>query len=393
MGKSQLVQDEHRPKRKMWLLLLGVIIIFIAIRIGYKNWVQQPPHNGPVVVLATVQKQDVPVTLLALGTVTPLSTVNVKTMVNGTLLRVLFQEGQAVKAGDLLAEIDPRPYEAQLDQYQGQLTRDNALLTNAEIDLQRYKKLWKQDSVAKQTYDTQASLVKQYEGAIALDQGLIEGVKVNLIYTRIMSPIAGRIGLRLVDAGNYVQTSDTTSLAVINTLNPITVIFSIPEDAIPAVIQQMKTGNTLVVKAYNREQSRLLAVGKLLTIDNQIDPTTGTVKLKAVFDNANSFLYPNQFVNIELIVKVLAQATVVPTAAIQYGIKSPFVFLFDNEHKSVSVKTIVVGVTINENTSIKSGVLPGQAVVVEGADKLTDGMAVTLAKNSKPVTTLRHSKA
>jgi len=367
-------------KPLFWVLLLCVMA-FLLLKCHGNSANTKKNTNKPVpVVTAVVKSQNVPVYLSALGSVTATYTVTVKTQVNGRLLKVLFREGQTVKAGDLLAEIDPQLYQAQLTQYEGQLARDRALLANARLDLKRYQTLWRQNSVAKQVFDTQAALVKQYEGTVKLDEGLVDAARVNLAYCRITAPIDGFVGLRLVDEGNVVQTSDTTGLVVLNTINPITAIFAIPEDHIPAVQQQIKTGKTLSVQAYNRYQKQLLATGSLLTLDNQIDPTTGTVKLKAQFQNDDNRLFPNQFVNIQLLVDTLQNATVVPTAAIQYGSQGPFVYLL-NTNNTVSVKPIVTGVTYGDVTVVLSGnILPKYIVVTEGADKLANGAAVTLAK-------------
>ncbi len=365
--------SKYKIRRSVWITLASLLMIFLAYNY-YSNHHKKPAIPIPVVT-ANAQSKDVPVYLTELGSVTPTYSVTVKTQINGYLLRVLFTEGQMVKAGDLLAEIDPRLYEAQLIQYEGQMLRDSALLANAQVDLKRYQNLWKQDSVAKQTLDTQVSLVQQYEGLVKIDQGLIDTTQLNLAYCKIKSPIDGRVGLRLVDPGNYVQTSDTTGLAVINTINPITVIFSIPEDSVPAVTAKINAGNILTVEAYDRQQTKLLATGKLLTIDNQIDPTTGTVKLRAQFANENNALFPDQFVNVKLLVNTLVNATLVPTAALQYGAKNTFVYLV-NKNKTVSVTPVMVGVTNGNDSVITSGLLPGQTVVVEGADKLTDGATI-----------------
>lgn len=351
------------------LLMLGSCTYFKAKNKAHKS-IPVP------VVVASVLKADMPIYVSALGAVTPTYNVTVKTQINGQLLRVLFKEGQMVKTGELLAEIDPRPYQAQLTQFEGQLARDSALLANAVIDLKRYETLFKQDSVSQQTLETQKWLVKQYEGNIKLDQGQIESVKVNLIYCEITSPIDGRVGLRLVDPGNFVQTSDTTGLFVINTLQPITVIFSIPEDNLPRVMQKIAVGKTLQVEAYDRTQNTLLETGKLLTIDNQIDPTTGTVKIKAEFDNKNNILFPNQFVNVQLLVDTLSDATVVPTAAIQNGAKGTFIFLV-NDNQTVSIRPVTVIATNKDSSAITTGIMPGKLVVIEGTDKLTDGVAIT----------------
>lgn len=370
--------DFHEPfyrKTGFWIIVLVILILIIIIQHFPFGKHKKAAPAIPVVVSA-VRLADVPVYLSELGAVTPTYTVTVKTQINGQLLRVLYKEGQMVKKGELLAEIDPRPYQAQLTQYEGQLLRDQALLANAQTDLKRYQTLWRQDSVAKQTLDTQVSTVQQYEGAVKFDEGQIQAVKVNLIYCEITSPVDGRVGLRLVDPGNYVQTSDTTGLAVIATLKPITVIFSIPEDNVPDVLEQINAGQVLTVKAYDRQQNKLLATGKLLTIDNQIDPTTGTVKLRAQFENENNTLFPSQFVNAGLLVKTLHHVAVVPTAAVQHGVQNNFVFLVNPDH-TVSMKVVSTGVTSGEYTVINSGLAPGQSVVVEGADKLTEGATVS----------------
>ena len=260
------------------------------------------------------------------------------------------------------------------------------MLANARLDLKRYQTLWKQNSISQQTLATQVSLVKQYEGAVQVDQGLINVAKVNLIYCRITAPISGRIGLRLIDPGNVVQTSNATGIAVINTMQPITVIFSIPEDSIPDVVQALTVEKTLLVQAFDRQQKRLLAQGKLLTMDNQIDPSTGTVRLKAQFNNKENELFPNQFVNIQLLIKTLHQVTTVPTAAIQYGANGNFVYLLHADN-TVSTQSIMTGVTTSDETVIDTGIVAGQSVVVMGADNLSDGAKVEVVsdKASSPL--------
>jgi multidrug efflux system membrane fusion protein len=379
------IKPEEQLKRPftssdLWLII-SLIVMVLSLIWFFHAMRQSKEHSlQPLaVVSALASSKDVPVYLSALGNVTPTYNVTVKTQINGILLKVFFKEGQLVKAGDLLAQIDPRPYEALLTQYEGNLKSDTALLANAKIDLQRYQTLWKQDSVAQQTLATQQALVKQYEGAIKTDQGLIQSTKVSLIYCRITSPIDGRIGLRLVDAGNVVQTADTTGIAEINTLNPITVIFALPEDTVPQIIPQVYAGKTLEVHAYDRQQNRLLATGTLLTIDNHIDPTTGTVKLRATFDNKENKLFPNQFVNVKLLVHTIRQATLVPTQAIQHNLSNDFVYLLRADH-TVAVQPVVTGPVSGSETVILKGIAPKQAVIIEGTDKLAEGSKVTEQK-------------
>lgn len=387
---------KRRPfnrRLRFWVILLIAILILVpGLRYLFSFVKKNHAHPAPVVMVSSAKTEDVPVYLVGLGTVTPTYTVTVKTQINGLLLRVPFREGQMVKAGDLLAEIDPRPYEAQLVQYEGQLERDSALLDNAKLDLQRYKTLWSQNSVAKQVYDTQDALVRQDEGTVRIDQGLIQSTKVNLIYTKITSPVDGRVGLRLVDPGNFVQTSDTTGIAVIATMSPITVIFTLPEDSIPDVAKQVFANKKLTVQAYDRAQIHLLDTGFLLTIDNEIDPTTGTVKLKAQFPNAHNQLFPNQFVNAKLLINTLKNAIVVPTAAIQQSTNGPYVYILNEDH-TVKMTPVQVGVVYQEDTAITSGVSAGEKLVTQGADKLEDGMKVTLGKSKTTTTTSQKTLA
>jgi membrane fusion protein, multidrug efflux system len=372
-----------RPRRRWRSPVFGLValILILCAVLLVRSCVNSRRIKNPQpvpVVSATAQKTDVPVYLTALGSVTPTDTVSVKTQINGILLRVLYREGQMVKANDLLAEIDPRPYLAQLEAFEGQLARDVAQLNNARVDLARYQQLYPQGAVSQQLYATQDALVKQLEGTVKLDQGQIDQVKVNLIYTRIIAPFNGRVGLRFVDPGNFVQTTDTTPLVVVNEVQPITVIFALPEDNIPAVMNAMQAGKKLVALAYDRGQQVLLDTGQLLTIDNQINSTTGTVNLRAEFPNKNLRLFPNQFVNVNLLVNTLLKATLVPTAAIQHGPKGDFVYVL-NANKTANIKSVQTSVVSGENTVITQGVSPGQAVVVEGADQLTDGATVTIA--------------
>lgn len=322
--------------------------------------------------LATVAKGDIPVVLRALGTVTPLNTVNVKTQITGQLVEVLFKEGQLVKQGELLAVVDPRPYDVALQQATGQMQRDEALLKNAQVDHERYKKLVAQDSIARQQLDTQAALVRQYEAAIVIDQALVDAAKLNVTYTKIVAPLTGRIGLRMVDKGNYITMGDATSICVIIQVQPISVIFPIPEDSLPSVRQRLRAGASLEVRALDRAQKVELGVGKLDTTDNVIDTTTGTVKLRAIFDNSDDSLFPNQFVNVRMLVDTVKDATIVPVAAIQRGQPGTFVYLVKADD-TVEIRVVELGATDGEKVAIAKGLQVGDQVVIDGTDRLREG--------------------
>jgi len=336
--------------------------------------------RGIPVAATAVRARDVSLYLTGLGSVTPVNTVTVKSRVDGQLMRLAFQEGQLVSAGDLLAEIDPRPFQVQLEQAEGQLARDQALLKNAQLDLERYRVLVEQDSIPRQQLDTQESLVRQDEAALKTDQAAVDSARLQLVYCRITAPIGGRVGLRLVDPGNIVHASDANGLVVITQLQPIAVVFTIPEDNIPSVLERLKRGMRLPVEAYDREQRRRLAVGSLLTVDNQIDPTTGTVKLKAVFPNADNSLFASQFVNARLLLDVKRAATVVAAAAVQRGARGAFVYVV-KPAGTVEARLVTMGVTDGDDVSIEAGLRVGEQVVLDGADRLRDGSKVELKRS------------
>jgi len=374
--------------RIAWLIALVVVL-----GVGY--WIVAKPHqsaaprggrfgaqNAMPVVAAPAQKGEMPVVLNELGAVTPLATVTVKTQIAGQLQQVAFQEGQMVKVGDFLAQIDPRPYQVALEQAEGTLGKDQALLANDKVDLTRYQKLYKEDSVAQQTLDTQVALVAQQEAQVKADQGTVDSAKLNLVYCHIVAPVTGRVGLRQVDQGNYVQTSDANGLVLITQLQPMNVEFTLPEDNLPDLMKRLSAGSELQATAFDRSQTTKLATGKLATVDNTIDPTTGTVKIKAIFDNADLGLFPNQFVNVALQLDVLHDATLIPVSAIQRGAPGTFVYVVKPDN-TVTVRVVTLGPGDSTNTSITKGLELGEMVVVDGADKLREGAAVTLP-DAKP---------
>jgi multidrug efflux system membrane fusion protein len=373
-------------RRTLIGLGLGVAAVAAAAWFISTRETTAPPNPGPAragraggpavpVGLATAATGEIPIVLRALGTVVPLATVTVKSQIAGQLINVAFTEGQMVKQGDVLAEVDPRPYEVVLQQTLGTMQKNQALLKNAQIDLARYQTLVRQDSISRQQFDTQAALVRQYEAAIVTDQALVDAARLNLTYTKIVAPITGRIGLRQVDKGNYVAMSDANGICVITQLQPISVLFTIPEDALPAVRKRLLGGDVLEVRAFDRGQKTELSVGRLASTDNQIDVTTGTIKLRATFDNQEEALFPNQFVNVRLLVDTVRNAVVIPVAAVQRGQPGIFVY-FVKPDDTVEIRVVELGVTDGERVAITKGLQVGDNVVVDGTDRLREGSRI-----------------
>ncbi|MGA2737401.1 MAG: efflux RND transporter periplasmic adaptor subunit [Bryobacteraceae bacterium] len=384
-------QTHGAPKRshtRVWLIIIAVVAAG-----AYYLWSRQKPATGAgatsgtagpaqkkgfgaiPVVAAKARKGNIPVYYVNLGGVLPIYTVTVKSRVDGQLMDVHYKEGDIVQKGAPLIEIDPRPYEAALTQAEGQLVRDQALLDNARIDLTRYKTLVAQNAVPEQQLATQEALVKQDEGIVKTDQGMIETAKLNVVYSHITSPISGRVGLRLVDPGNIVHATDTNGMLVITQMDPISVLFPLPEDQVPVVLQKLNAGQRLQVDAFDRASDVLLSHGYLATVDNQIDPTTGSLRWRANFDNPGYKLFPGQFVNVRLLVQMKQGVTLAPTATIQRNSTNTYVFLVKPD-STVTVRNVSIGTVEGNDSEITSGLQPGDTIVMTGVDKLTEGTKV-----------------
>jgi len=380
------------------VLVAGALIALLLARIfwpGGKTHMPAGPDAGtqPVPVgIARVQSANIRVTLDALGAVTPLATVVIKPQVNGVLRRIDFREGQMVRAGDPLAEIDPRPYQAALDQAKGALARDQAQYQNAQVDLRRYQGLWAQKAISQQILATQEALVRTDAGNIEADRGAVEAAAVNLVFCRITSPVAGRVGLRQVDVGNYVQVGVTTEIVAVTQLQPISVLFTVPEDNLPTVAARIQSGAEISVDVYDRAQRTKLATGRLSNMDNEVDPTTGTVKIRALFDNNDGHLFPQQFVNVKILVNTLNDQTAVPVAAIQHGASGDFVFLVRSSG-TATMRNVVLGSVDGNVVAVNHGLSQGDIVIVDGADRLRDGSRVLIGGSHfsrEPVSGVAH---
>ncbi len=392
-GSTSSVRTEGAPKSHLWIWILAIVLVaggywYFRGRTSQANGAASATGAGPggagggpkggltvPVVVATAQKGDLPVFFNGLGTVTAFNTVTVRSRIDGQLINVSFKEGQLVQAGQVLAEIDPRPYQVQLDQAQGQLAKDEAQLKDAQVNLERFQLLFKEGVIPKQQLDTQAASVGQFDGAIQTDKANINSAKLNLVYCRITAPITGRVGLRLVDAGNMVHATDANGLLVITQLQPISVLFSLPQDQLPAVYSKLRAGQQLTVDAFDRDNIAKVASGKLLTIDNQIDATTGTYKLKSTFSNADNALFPNQFVNVHLLVDTKKNVVIVPSTAVLRGAQGTYVYAVGTDNV-VKVRNITIAESTGDVTGISSGLAAGDTVVTDGQDKLQDGSKV-----------------
>jgi membrane fusion protein, multidrug efflux system len=375
----------------MWIALVALAVVVVAV-IVYRSvtFVSQPPPrrgrfqdggNQPVGV-AKIGRGDIRLTLRALGAVTPLATVTVTTQISGYLMSVAFKEGQLVRKGQLLAQIDPRPYEVALEQDKAQLTRDQATLKQAQMDLARYETLSQQQSIARQTYEDQVWTVKQDQGTVDYDKGLIKAQELNLTYCRIVAPTDGRVGLRQIDPGNYVQTSSTTGIVVLTRLKPTTVEFAVPEDSLPHIMARVRSGAVLPVTAFDRANVTQLATGQLAATDTQVNTTTGTVMLRANFDNSDEALFPSQFVNVVMLLDTLKDVVTVPVRAVQRGAPGNYVYLVADDD-TVSVHAVTLGPQDGDFLAVTAGLSPGDRVVTDGADRLRDGAKVSIPDASQ----------
>jgi multidrug efflux system membrane fusion protein len=408
--RGQRIPAPAARKSRWWFWLIAVAVIAAGVWLyrrqsfasnsafGSGATMSGQPGSGGMpgalaipVVVATATKGDLPVFYNGLGSVVAYNTVTVRSRIDGQLLRVGFQEGQLVKAGDVLAEIDPRPYQVQLEQAQGALAKDVAQRKDAQVNLERYKLLYKEGVIPKQQLDTQDASVSQFDGAIQTDQATIDNANLNLVYCRITAPIGGRVGLRLVDAGNMIHATDVNGLVVITQLQPISVLFSLPQDQLPVVYSKLRAGQQLTVQAFDRDNTAKIADGRLLTIDNQIDATTGTYKLKSVFDNTDNALFPNQFVNAHLLVNTLKNVVLIPSTAILRGSQGIYVYSVSAD-KKVTIRPVAISQTTGIITGISSGLKAGDVVVTDGQDKLQEGSSVdatpaAIVPNSAPSAT------
>jgi membrane fusion protein, multidrug efflux system len=378
--QSYTTENPTAPKGRWWIWVIVAAVIIGGVALWQRRGATQansgPATARPVMIsTAAAHQGDIGIYLNALGTVTPVYTVSVTSRVQGEITKVYYREGQMVQKGDPLVEIDPRPYQAALTQVEGQLAHDQAVLNEAKIDLERYQQALNRNAIAKQQFDDQQQVVLQDEGTVKNDEGQLANARVNLVYTHITAPISGRVGLRLVDPGNIVQANSATVLVVITQLQPITVIFSIAEDSLSPIQKQLRQGKKLTADALDREESTKLASGSLLTLDNVIDTTTGTLKLKAIFDNKDNALFPSQFVNVRLLVDTLRNATLIPTPAIQRNAQGAYVYVIKDQ--TASLQTITAGTTDGTQTAVQ-GLEPQEVVAVNGFDKLLDGAKVTV---------------
>jgi len=388
IGPAQATKKPSRGR----LVLAFILILLVVAGIVWWTWPpktqQQSRNNGPMsIVPEVVGSGDIGVNINALGTVTSLATVTIRTQISGYMQKIDFTEGKDVRIGELLAEIDPRPYEATLAQAKGQLARDEAMLRGVQVDLTRYQGLAAQNAVPHQTLDTQVALVAQDEGTVEADKASVKSAEVNLAYCRIVSPLNGRVGLRQVDQGNYVTPGDANGIVVITQLHPISVLFTVPEDNLQAISKRLQAGAVLPSTALDRTGVTKIADGLLQTFDSQIDPTTGTIKLRAQFQNEDRLLYPNQFVNIRLLLDTHKNVTTMSTAGIQRGAPGTFVYLINADTSTVSVRPVKLGVTDGDRVEVLSGLTPGDRIVIDGADKLRDGAKIVLRSENSQTNT------